>query len=460
MVYIISFYGGIGMKRKTLLMAVVMLTMMALSLFAGGGQQTPGGASSASGQDKVEIRAAWWGDTKRHTLYNQIVDEFQKANPGITVVREPSSFNDYWDKMAVQVAGGNASDFLSMHPRYANDYIPRGVCEPLDDYIKNGTLSVDNWAQSTVETGKFNGKIYMLAMGVTFNAGFINLGVFKELGVAPPPFDWSWDDAKRIGQQVRAAFDKQGKKAQWMLTDLTMDPNFNFVRYFIRQQGREQYNADGTIGFTQKDIEDWFAMFKEFRNLGIIPDAATATEYVNNILEDSLFARDKALIIYVPVNQFWLYNTTFPDKEIGIIRQVGSKGNKQTGEFPEGAHYAVYARSTPEKKLAAAKLINFWLNDPRSLVLYKLDQGVPANEKVLSEYVTPVLDKFQIAAVNFVNTLSKISTPSPNPPTGASQIAQEYFTVAQEVAYGAKTPAQGAKDFYELAKSIRAQAAK
>ncbi|MDR0656921.1 MAG: extracellular solute-binding protein [Treponema sp.] len=439
-------------------MAVVMLVMMALSLFGGGGQQGAGGSASESG--KVEIRAAWWGDTKRHTLYNQIVDEFEKANPGITVVREPSSFNDYWDKMAVQVAGGNAPDFLCIHPRFANDYIPRGVCEPLDDYIKNGTLSIDNWAQSTIETGKFNGKIYMLAMGVTFQAGFINLGVFKELGVTPPSFDWTWDDVKRIGVQVRQAFDRQGKKNQWMINDYSIDVNFNSFRYYVREFGREVYDKDGNINFTQKDLENYFTLYKELRDLGVVPDAATSTEYINNVLEDSLFAREKILVFPTPVNQFWLYNTTFPDKELGMIRIPSNKAKVQSGEFPEGAHYAVYARSTPEKKLAAAKLINFWLNDPRGLILFRLDQGVPANEKVLQETVVPALDKFMQASVNFVSTLSKITTPSPNPPSGASQINQEYLKAAQEVAYGAKTPSQGAKDFYELAKNIRAQVAK
>jgi multiple sugar transport system substrate-binding protein len=441
-------------------MAVVMLTMMTLSLFAGGGQQTPGGASSASGQDKVEIRASWWGDTVRHELYSKIIGEFEKVNPGITVVREPVTWADYWDKMSVQVAGGNAPDFICMHPNFANDYISRGTCEPLDDYIKNGTLSVNNWAQSTVETGRFDGKIYMLAMGVTFTSSYINLGVFKELGVTPPSFDWTWDDVKRIGVQVRQAFDRQGKRNQWMMTDRCLYPNGGYFRYYVREFGRDFYDREGNLAFTQQDMENYFTLYKELRDLGIVPDAATTMEYLDPPLEDTLLARDKALIHFDPVNKYWLYSTTFSDKELGIIRLPSNKNKVQSGEYPEGAHYAVYARTTPEKKLAAAKLINFWLNDPRSLVLYRLDQGVPANEKVVQETVVPALDKFMKASVDFVNTLAKVTTPSPNPPSGHVQIGQEYLGVAQEVAYGVKTPAQGAKDFYELAKNIRAQAAK
>ncbi|MDR2094282.1 MAG: ABC transporter substrate-binding protein [Treponema sp.] len=436
----------------------LVLVVAVLPLFAGGGQGQPSGGAAAPG--KTEIRAAWWGDTKRHELYNQIIDEFQKVNPDITVVREPTSFNDYWDKLSVQVAGGNAPDFLCMHPRFAADYIPRGVCEVLDPYIADGTLSTKGWAQSVIDAGKYEGKIYMMAMGVTFNACFINLGAFKELGVTPPGFEWSWEDLKRIGIQIRAALDRQGKKTTWMINDLTIDADFNAFRYFVRERGREQYNADGSIGFTQKDIEDWFAMFKEFRDLGIIPDAATSIEYFSNVLEDSLFGRDKVFLRYIPVNQFWLYNSTFPNKELGIVRQSGSAGNMRPGEFPEGAHFAANAKSVPARKLAAVKLINFWVNDPKSLVLFKLDQGVPGNADQVQKAVMPVLDQYQLAAVNFVNTLSKITTSSPNPPIGASEIAQEYLKAAQEVAFGAKTPAVAAKEFYDRAVAIRTNANK
>jgi multiple sugar transport system substrate-binding protein len=321
-------------------------------------------------------------------------------------------------------------------------------------------LSTQGWAQSVIDTGKYEGKIYMMAMGVTFSCGFINLGAFKELGVTPPGFAWSWEDLKHIGLQVRAALDRQGKKTTWMINDLTIDADFNSFRYFVRSRGREQYNADGSIGFTQKDIEDWFAMFKEFRDLGIIPDAATSIEYFGSVLEDSLFGRDKIFLQWIPVNQFWLFNSTFPDKELGIVRHAGSTGNVRPGEFPEGAHFAVNAKSSPARKLGAVKLMNFWINDPKSLVLFKLDQGVPGNAEQVQKAVMPVLDQYQIAAVNFVNALSKITTPSPNPPTGTSEIAQEYLKAAQEVAFGAKTPAAAAKEFYDQAVAIRTNADK
>ena len=439
------------MKR----IAFVLAILMAFSTFVMAGGQGAQGQAAQGGI--VEIRAAYWGDTRRFDLYDNIIREFERLNPNVRVIREPSSFNDYFDRLPVQVAGGNAPDFMSMHPRFSADYIPRGAMENLDPFVANGTISLDGWSQTAIDTGKWEGRLYMMAMGITFSSGFINLGVFEELGVTPPAHNWSWDDARRIGIQVREAFDRQGRHDSFMLTDLSNDISFNNFRYFLRQRGREQYNADGTIGFTVQDLEDWFTMMQEFRQLGIIPDAATSTEFFGAVLENSLFARDRVLIQWVPVNQFWLYNTTFPNKRMGAIRQAGSAGNSHVGEFPEGAHYGIAARSSNERKHAAAQLINFWLNDDRSLVLYQLDQGVPANETVVQRAVIPILDSHQTVAVNFVNDLLRLSTPSPNPPAGSTEVALEHMNAAQQVAFGARTPAQAAREFYALAQQIIAR---
>lgn len=441
-------------EMKRIVVLFLVFVMASSAVMAGGGQSSGGQAAGG----KVEIRASYWGDTKRFDLYDTIIKEFEKVHPNVSVIREPVSWTDYWDKLSVQVAGGNATDFLSMHPQYAADYVPRGVMEPLDKFISDGVFSTNGWSQSVIDTGKFDGKVYMVAMGITFSCAFVNTGVFKQLGVTPPPFEWSWDDARTLGLEVRRAFDAQGKRNSWMISNQIT--SLNNWRYFLRQRNREAYDARGNIMATQQDAEGWFAMWKRFQDEGIVPDAATGAEFTNATLENSLFAMDRALVTWVPVNQYLLYRTTFPNKEIGIVRHPGSRSNAYVGEFPEGAHFGVYARTTAEKKLAAAQLLNFWLNDERSLVLYKLDQGIPANTPVMEKAVLPQLDQHSVAAVNFVNTLSKISRPTIYPPPGASEIDALFRNKAEMVQFSTRTPAQAAKEFYDEAVAIRARASR
>jgi multiple sugar transport system substrate-binding protein len=445
------FHGGKIMFKRFFIL--LLLVSLALRVFAGGQTQKTPGETAAGG--KTEIRVYWWGDTVRHNLYNQILDEFEKANPNIKTIREPTSWADYWDKLAIQTAGGNAPEFMGMHQQYASDYLSRGVCEPLDDYIAKGILSTDGWEQGTLDTGKYNGKLYMMAMGVTFSSAFMNNGIFREIGVTPPGFNWTWDDARRIGLQTRAALDNAGKKNAYMLTDLS--GGINEFRYFVRQRGREVYGANGNISCTEQDVSDWWTMFKEFRDQGIVPDAETQAEFTGTVLEDGLFARDRVLIAWVPINQFALYNRTFPSKDITIIRHASTADGK-VGEWPEGAHFAVNARSTQPKKDAAVALINFWVNDPKSLALFKLDQGVPGNLKVDNEVVVPLLDEYQKAMYDFVMQLSRIASPTINPPTGASEIQTLFQTIAEQISYNVITPAAGARQFMTEANAIRARA--
>lgn len=426
-----------------------------IALIAGCAKGKDAASPQAAGEGKTEIRAAWWGDTKRHELYNRIIDEFQQANPGVTVIREPVSWTDYWDKLSVQAAGGNAPDFFGMHPQFAADYIPRGVCESLESYVANGTITTQGWSEGTINTGRISGVLYMMPMGVTLSSVFVNTGLFSELGLEAPAFEWTWEDMKSTGVKARAALDARGLKNVYLSRDYSSA--LNSWRYFVRQQGREIYDAQGNINFIQKDAEDWFAMFKEFRDLGIVPDAATTTEYANPTLEDGLFARNRALTDLVPANQYKLYRDTFPDKQMGLIRMPVSPG-KAAGEFPEGAHFAVNAKSPPEKKLAAAKLLNFWLNTEAALKLFALDQGVPGNLNLMQS-VMPALDGYQREIVGFVEKVSAVATATIYPPPGASEIDALFRTIGEQAQFGVKTPAAAAKDFYEQAAAIRAKAA-
>jgi len=143
---------------------------------------------------------------------------------------------------------------------------------------------------------------------------------------------------------------------------------------------------------------------------------------------------------------------------MAMVRHPGSRGNAFVGEFPEGAHYGIFSRSSPDRQLAAAQLINFWLNDPRSLVLYQLDQGVPANTPVLERYVMPLLHPNMRTTVDFVNHMNQISRPTIFPPTGASEIDALFRNKAELVQFGNRTPAAAAREFIDEATAIRARA--
>ena len=428
--------------KKSKVLALVLALVLCLSSV---------GVAALAESESVEIRAAWWGDTKRNEIYNQIVDEFMVAYPHIKVIPEPTSWNDYWDKMAVQTAGGNAPDFISMHPMYASDYIGRGVMAPLDPFVADGVISQEGWEPGVIATGVVKDVNYMVPMGITFTSVLANKGFMEELGITVPESGaLTWENMKTLGLEAREKLDAAGLSDVWLFTDPFT--TYSQFRYFVRGNGREQYDQDGEINFTQQDVEDWFAMCKEWRDLGIIPDAATANEYGPATLEENLFARKMILMMIIPVNQYGLYMDSLPGFELAALRHIAVEGGS-VAEFPEGAHFGVSANASPEKQLAAAQLLNFWVNTPEALKLFKLDQGVPGNTSLQDAYV-PELNANQLVMLDFVTDVSKVATPTTFAPFGATEVDAAFAAIADEVRFDMITPAEAAETFYAQALDI------
>lgn len=462
------------MKRvvTTLLVIVMLVSVVLLSACSGGNSNTTtqsnktsastGSSTSTSNSSTstskvdegapVQIRVAWWGDTKRHELYNQICDAFEAKNPNIKLIREPVSWTDYWDKLTVQSASGGAPDFMGMHPQFASDYVRRGVLEPLDNFVKDGVIDLSNFSQAAIDSGKVNGTIYMVSMGLTGASMFVNNTMLEDLGITIPSFDWTWDDLKTIGIATRKVLDAKGKKDAWLIVDGS--GAYQLFRYWVRQNGRvDLYTSDGNIAYTKEDATSWFKMWNDLRNNGVVPDASTTTEYAKATLEDSLFARQKVAIASVPANQYKLYCAALPNAKITMIRNPVMV-NGQTAEYVEGAHFAISAKTTPEKKLAAAKLMNFWLNTEDSIKLFKLDQGVPANTKMV-EYLNTLLDDQDKAVVAYVNKIASIVTnPTTFPPAGASEVDSLFQQIAEKVRFGQLTPEDAGAQLVSQAQAI------
>ncbi|MBQ9007837.1 MAG: extracellular solute-binding protein, partial [Clostridia bacterium] len=161
------------------MLAILAAVMLVLPVFAG---------IAAAENEPITIRIAWWGDTVRHEKYNKIMDAFQAEYPWITVEREYGTWNDYWDKLATQVAGGNAPDVMGMHQQFAADYVARGVTLPLEQYIADGVIDVSKMTEGTLEGCKYDGKIVMLPMGITVSTVLLNKTLCDQLGVAIPAY--------------------------------------------------------------------------------------------------------------------------------------------------------------------------------------------------------------------------------------------------------------------------------
>jgi multiple sugar transport system substrate-binding protein len=438
------------MEMKALLNKLVLLILVfALAACSGGGDTTEKTSADKGEeeQEKVEIRFAWWGDTKRHEIYNAIADNFEKEYPNITVKREFGGWGDYWDKLSTQIAGGNAPDVFGMHQFYVADYARRNALLKLDDFVDAGIIDQNNFPEPIVDSGRVGADLFMVAQGVTMTGYVYNTAVFDELGVEYPDMNWTWEDFNKKVIEVQEAIESDDMFAVGDGGGGQLQPLF---RYFLRQKGKDSYTDDGQLAFDKEDLIEWWTMWDDLRQQGVIPDAETGAEYQNVPLEQNMFVTGRTAITTIPVNQMHLYQQQFDTGEIQAVRIPTSAGG-ENGEFIEGAYLSIPAKSDhPEE---AATFINYFVNAEEALKIFKVEQGSPGSTEMV-EVVKPLLDPAQQNALDFIQETVAVAERAPYAPVGGSEIDTLFGDCASAISFGEMTVEEAADKFWEEANAI------
>jgi multiple sugar transport system substrate-binding protein len=434
------------MIRKKIFLIIVLVLLV--SFFA----SVSSVLAASSSDEQIKISFTWWGDTKRHELYNAIVDLFEKAYPNIKVDRIFAGWADYWDKLAISIAGGNAPDVIGMHPFLVSDYVPRGALLKLKPYVDSGIIDISHIPESVYKSGFVNDQLYLIAQGVSITAYIYNTVTLDELGVSHPDMDWTWKEFADKCIEIKEAAKAKGKE-MYGSYDNSMKFMPSFSNWARSLKGEDAYTSDGKLGFTEDTLTSWFSFWKDLRDKGAVPDAATTTEYYRESVpeEQNLFNVGKCGIYQEPANGLWLTQDLVTNGgDVNLVRMPHSE-NGGPGEIVEGSHLGITSVSKhPEE---AAKFINFFINNTEAQKIFKLEQGVPctttAIEAILNDLTPP-----QKRTIDFAQYALKIAAVAAYPPKGNGEITARFEEIGYEVAYGKITPKEGAIKFMQEANDI------
>lgn len=375
-----------GMRARFRAAAVVAAAGLALTACA---QEAPdnspeGPADSEESTDPdapVTIKFSWWGSDTRHELTQQVLDNFMAKHPNITVVSDFTDWNGYWDKLATTVAANDAPDVITQEERYLRDYATRGVLADITEY--SDVIDLENLDESILASGEMEGGQYGLPTGVNAYAILANTAVFEQAGVPLPDDEtWTWDD------YVDVATELSEKLPDGMYG--TQDYGFNEPGFaiFARQQGEALYEEDGSIGFSEETLAEWWEISLRLRDQGGTPPAAETVEIDAGGPEQSLVGTNRGGMAFFWTNQLGAV-TNAAGQDVQLLRHPGETEHERTGMyFKPAMFYSMAANS--EHPEAAATLIDYLLNDPEAAEVMLSDRGLPANTEVRAA----VLDKF------------------------------------------------------------------
>ncbi|OXM59781.1 ABC transporter substrate-binding protein [Amycolatopsis vastitatis] len=410
----------------------VLLTMtaslpVACSSSSGGGDELSAGP--------VTLRFSWWGADDRHKRTQQVIDLFQKKHPNITVRGEFKDWNSYWDSLATTVAANDAPDVIQMDELYLASYAQRGAL--LDLNTEKTHLNTGDFDLKALATGALDGQQYGLPVGLGSYALVANTDLLAKYGV-PLPDDntWSWDDLKKVGEQVS----KAGGGSVWGV----QSPGFSDaggLQIWARQAGGTLFDDKGKVAIPPEVLTRYFAYLLDLAHGGAAPPPSVTIEKAGGTLSQTAVATNATAFGFCWNTQLTTLSAASGQK-LKLLKLPG-EAQAHAEYYKPSMFWSVSARS--QHPAEASLLLDFLANDPDAAKIMLTDRGVPANTKIRAS-IDGSLKPTDKAAADYLNQL-KVSDPPRVTPNGASTVETILKRHTEDVLFGRATPDKAAQAF-------------
>lgn len=393
------------------------------------------GNDSASEGDQVSLRFSWWGSDPRHEANQQIIENFEAANPDINIEGEFNDFGGYWDRLATATAGSDAPDVITMDESYLVEYAGRGALADLRSFP---SLDLSNFSDSALASGTYEDGLYGLSTGQNAFVVMINEDLFEKAGVAiPDDTTWTWAEYYALSAKLDEALEVEAG------TEYT--GTANGLRIWLRQQGESLFDPNGEgVGYSGENLASWFQHLLDVRDQGGGVTPATFTEDMSVSFEARSFPSGGAAIGWYWTNQLSALESS-TGANIRMLRVPSENGQAaDNGMYYKASMYWSIS-SQSEHQEAAARFVDYLANDPEAAEVMLVDRGVPANPEMV-EAITPDLDESDQDVVNFLNEIEPDMAAAPAPsPVGGGSVSDTITRYASEVLFGNLTPQEAAE---------------
>jgi len=423
------------LNRRHFLTTVAVGTASAGILAAcGTGSSTSGQTGSA--ENPVTINYTWWGTDDRATRMQKAIALFESKNPDIKVNGNFSDFAGYWQKRATEAAGGGLPDVMQWDLSYLRDYGQRNQLLDLDSV----NINKDGFDKSLLPSGQIKGKTYGLPIGTNAFAVYYDPAKLKNLGIAEPDGTWNYTEYKSFLAEVGS----KGGGTLYGTADFTgIWWNFNV---WLRQKDIKAFTEDGKLGFTKDDLRQWWNLAADLRGTGaIVPE-----ERVTQLLPKSPFGSNISASEVTWDNFMAGYLTDSGAKELKLV-PVPSDDPDNLGLFLKPAMLMVASAKTKYKD-AAARFIDFMVNDPEVGQIFKTSRGVPASKSQRDGTTFEGTDKL---VVDYEKSIEKYLKDAPEPPiVGFGTLEASFKRTGSDLNYGKLTVDAAVEQWFKEAEDV------
>lgn len=227
--------------KKKMIATLLSITLAAGVLSACGGsggkdasvnsQSEASGKSSADTTDGDKVTIQYWqyAYDSKVAMMDELIKEFEAANPNITVEHVTYPYDSYFEKLAASIVSAQSSgigpNIFNYNSVDISSYYAQGVLQPLSTEVFDPEV-IDQEYSSLVQMGKFDDAYYALPVAVRTYALFYNKTLLEQNGYTVEDLPKTWQEYADMAEKMTvwegnelktagATMDKEGRLNHW-----------------------------------------------------------------------------------------------------------------------------------------------------------------------------------------------------------------------------------------------------
>ncbi|MGG1518682.1 ABC transporter substrate-binding protein [Paenibacillus oryzisoli] len=400
---------------KVKLVSVIMSSLLTTGILAGCGASgsdteqpavsaAPQTSAKASEAPKGKVTLQFWHSLSGKTgeYMQAMIDRFNSSHPNIQVV---GTFQGGYDETATKLqqsfAANTAPDVTMLERAYVQQFADADVLADLTSFLKNSSMSKDDFIPGLMGHSVFNNKLVSLPLNRSTPIFFLNKDLLDEKGLSVPT---TWDELKKVANALVVKENGETKRY-----GLTMVHDSWYPIAFIAQAGGTFFNDKSTsLGFIDNGIGlKVFSFLKDMQSTGALyyPPSQNSGTVANQMFQDGkagMLFQSTGQIGAMANSKFKVVTAFMPKDKVNaeptgggnIVMTESSKQKDAAWEFikwvetdPQGGQQLIvdtgYLPMT--KKMAQSQqILDLWAKEPNRKVAYdQLQYAVDTNKSVV-----------------------------------------------------------------------------
>ncbi|MFC4613890.1 ABC transporter substrate-binding protein [Cellulomonas algicola] len=356
--------------------AVATLGAVALVATACSGGGSGGSGDGESGGDVTLEFSQWWEPELPDGEFRALMDEFEDANPGITVELLSGPYASTKEQVIAGAAAGTMSDVVGLDGAWVNDFAKQGAIADLSSIMSDAGYD-DSQLVSQVAV---DGSTYMIPVVNFVYPMFTNDAVLSQAGVAAPPATRTEfaDAAQKITGLGNNTYG-------WVLPLSLEAPNGvqNDVMSWVWASGGSMLKDGQPALVDNPDVSSGVEFVADLWDSGVVSPGAFTMKEQDKVEE---FTNGRVGMMIDSLAHVNTIREANPDLKFSISAIPAEDG--YTGE--RGIPYASWGigiSENSEHKAEAWKLVEFLMSKDTNSQLSSIAHAFPGNTESVPDFV-------------------------------------------------------------------------